>query len=88
MITYRGVPMVAFAQKGLSGLDDVDRLVIDRTGITGLVDIDLQWAPGSETGDLPSIFTAVQEQLGLRLESITHPVPVFLVETAAHPSPD
>jgi uncharacterized protein (TIGR03435 family) len=55
----------------------VGRPVVDRTGITGTFDIDLQWvpsevdvAPGGNppSNDGPSIFTALQEQLGLKLE--------------------
>jgi uncharacterized protein (TIGR03435 family) len=55
----------------------VGRIVLDRTGLTGPYDLDLAWAPDqprSTTNDvLPpdpngaSLFTAMQEQLGLRL---------------------
>jgi uncharacterized protein (TIGR03435 family) len=41
---------------------------VDRTGISGTFDVELKWAPDLEPSDLPSIFTAVQEQLGLRLQ--------------------
>ena len=51
----------------------LDRPVIDMTGLSGVFDVDLAWAeelaaevPG--TLRLPSVFTAVKEQLGLRLE--------------------
>jgi uncharacterized protein (TIGR03435 family) len=45
------------------------RPVIDKTGITGTYSIDLKYAPeGSPDSELPSIFAAVQEQLGLKLE--------------------
>jgi uncharacterized protein (TIGR03435 family) len=58
----------------------VGRPVVDRTGLTGAFDVDLQWTPErdadaaaggntSTANDGPSIFTAVQEQLGLKLES-------------------
>ena len=48
----------------------VGRAVVDRTGLDGAFDIDLQWSP-EQTADAsgPSIFTAVQEQLGLKLDS-------------------
>jgi uncharacterized protein (TIGR03435 family) len=43
--------------------------VVDRRGITGNYDVDLKFAPnGAADSQLPSIFTAVQEQLGLKLE--------------------
>ncbi len=48
----------------------VDRPVIDKTGLTGLFDFRLQFTPDdtAENPDgLPSIYTAVQEQLGLKL---------------------
>ena len=49
---------------------DAGRPVVDRTGIEGLLDFDLEWsAAPNEPG--PSIFTAVQEQLGLKLEPVT-----------------
>lgn len=45
------------------------RPTVDKTGITGNYDIKLSYAPdGSTESTLPSIFTALQEQLGLRLE--------------------
>ena len=45
------------------------RPVLDRTGITGEFDITLEWSP-DESPDLgPSMFTAIQEKLGLKLES-------------------
>jgi uncharacterized protein (TIGR03435 family) len=43
----------------------VARPVVDRTGLTGTFDMDLQW----DDNEGPSIFTALQEQLGLKLDS-------------------
>jgi bla regulator protein BlaR1 len=76
------------------------RTVIDRTGLTAKFDITLDWTPDegqalqmqpdapkpppSEVG--PSIFTAMQEQLGLKLESQKGPVEVLIVERAEKPS--
>lgn len=51
----------------------VEKPVLDRTELRGRFDIDLDWAPGLSTGDRAeavdrlSIFTALEEQLGLRL---------------------
>ena len=69
--------------------------VIDRTGLIGTYDFKLEWTselgePGavanpSDSG-APSIFTAVQEQLGLRLESGKGLADVLVVERAARPS--
>jgi uncharacterized protein (TIGR03435 family) len=70
------------------------RPVVDRTGLTGLFDFALQWdskatrlAPGElATGD--SIFSAVQEQLGLKLEPAREPVDVLIIDTATPPQPN
>jgi len=65
----------------------VERVVIDRTGLQGSYDIDIDWAaePGS---DKPSIFTAVQEQLGLKLEAEKGPVDVVVVDHVERPTED
>ena len=73
----------------------VGRLVIDRTGLTGDFDLDLSYTPESPARgaigvptDGPSIFTALQEQLGLKLESQRGPVDVFVIDRAERPTPD
>ena len=65
------------------------RAVIDRTGLSGSFDLELQWAP-EQTADAsgPSIFTAIQEQLGLKLESQRAPVEVLVIDSVERPSPD
>ena len=65
------------------------RPVVDRTGITGEVDARLTFAPDeAPTSDstLPSIFTAVQEQLGLKLDSAKGPVDILVVDRAEKPT--
>jgi bla regulator protein BlaR1 len=79
----------------------VGRVVLDRTGLTGPFDINLTWTPDQmpqrppgapdpppldPSG--PSIFTAVQEQLGLKLDSQRGPVDVLVIDRAEHPSPN
>jgi uncharacterized protein (TIGR03435 family) len=73
----------------------VNRPVIDRTGLTGSFDLDLSYTPDSPArgaigvpSDGPSIFTALQEQLGLKLDSQKGPVDVFVVDRAERPTPD
>jgi len=72
-----------------------DRMVVERTGLKGLYDIDLQWTPdnlrtggAATTSDYPSLFTALQEQLGLKLESSRGPVEFVVVDSVERPSPD
>ena len=76
------------------------RVVIDKTGILGRYDVALSWSPGdgasappsvnsaiSTAADSgPSIFTAIQEQLGLKLESGRGPVEVLVIDTIEMPS--
>jgi uncharacterized protein (TIGR03435 family) len=66
-----------------------ERDVVNDTGLTGRWDITLQFAPvGQATGDKPSLFTAVQEQLGLKLEASTAPLDVLVVDSVARPTPN
>jgi uncharacterized protein (TIGR03435 family) len=84
----------------------VQRIVVDRTGLTGNFDLDLTWTPDqipqgppglpppgapplpSIDPNGPSIFTAVQEQLGLKLESSKGAVDVVVIDRAEHPTED
>jgi uncharacterized protein (TIGR03435 family) len=71
----------------------VDRVVIDRTGLSGKFDWDLQWTPealttaASPQGSL-SIFTALSDQLGFKLEPQRDSVDVLVVERVERPLPD
>lgn len=62
------------------------RTVINETGLDGPYDVKLKWAPNPADDTGPSIFTALTEQLGLRLESRKGPVPVFIVEKIEKPT--
>jgi uncharacterized protein (TIGR03435 family) len=69
------------------------RIVLDRTGLTGVYDFSLHWTPDNTPVDSsaaggPSIFTAVQEQLGLKLEPASAPLDVLVVDSAQKPSPN
>ncbi len=68
----------------------VMRPVIDKTGLEGGYDLKLEWTPENSVtagaAEPPSIFTAVQEQLGLRLESTKGPVEMLVIESAEKPS--
>lgn len=62
----------------------VERTVVNRTSLSGAFDIDLMW---NDT-DGPSIFTAMQEQLGLKLDSTRGPVDVLVIDSAKRPTED
>jgi len=65
------------------------RLVIDKTGLTGSYDLTLNWMddamPGAEAGTGPTIFTAVEEQLGLHLRPAKAEVPVLVIDRVEMP---
>lgn len=86
-ITAREVPMGALA-KVLSSR--ADRTVIDKTGLTGIFDLDLQWSnednPDAAADAPPTIFTAIEEQLGLKLQPGKGPVDTLVVDHAEMPS--
>jgi len=99
-VSVHGMPLNAFTR--LVG-PVVGRIVINRTGLEGDWDLDLEFtpegapnppggapppAPASAPSDLPSVFTAVQEQLGLKLESTRAPVEVVVIERLERPTPD
>ena len=72
----------------------VGRLVLDRTGLNGGFDFDLEFAidsiagaqPSSTTGGAPSIFTALEEQLGLKLQAERGPVEVLVIDRMERPT--
>jgi bla regulator protein blaR1 len=62
------------------------RPVLDQTGLTGNYDFMLQWRSEDQDSDAPSIFRAVGEQLGLKLESQQLPVDVLAIDHAEKPA--
>jgi bla regulator protein blaR1 len=67
----------------------MDRPVINKTGLTGLFDIHFQFTPDDTAENpegLPSIYTAVQEQLGLKLEPARGPGEFLVIDSAERPS--
>ena len=70
--------------------DQVHRKVIDKTGLTGSADITLKWSDdvAAEAGgpNVISIFTAVEEQLGLKLQPSKGPVDTLVIDHAEMPS--
>ena len=96
-----GMPLSQLASS-LSPL--VGRVVQDHTGLSGEFDFDLSWTPeqmpqGPPPGvnapplppidpNGPSLTTALQEQLGLKLDAGRGPVTVFVVDKVSQPTPD
>jgi uncharacterized protein (TIGR03435 family) len=64
----------------------VSRPVVDQTGLTGVFDLKLSFTPDDGESESPSIFTALQEQLGLKLESTKTPIDVLIIDRIARPS--
>jgi uncharacterized protein (TIGR03435 family) len=76
----------------LSRYNEIGQVVVDKTGLTGAFDFDLEWMPERRDGkadahadDLPGIFTALQEKLGLKLESAKLPIQAIVIDRAEKP---
>ena len=69
--------------------DVLGRTVVDKTGLTGKYDIDLKWTPDDQQGTSdagPTLVTAIEEQLGLKLEAAKGPVDTLVVDHVEKPS--
>jgi uncharacterized protein (TIGR03435 family) len=85
-----GIPMEN-AAKYLSS--ELGRTVVDKTGLAGSYDLKLTFAPDARAGETPqtdanagaTLFTALQEQLGLKLESAKGPVEVLVIDSIDKP---
>jgi uncharacterized protein (TIGR03435 family) len=74
----------------LANLGDIlHRPVVNETGSSGSFTVTLEWAPeenGAAASDKPSLFTAIQEQMGMKLESVKRPIEVLIVDRAERPT--
>lgn len=71
--------------------NELGRIVVDRTGVSGAYDLNVTWAADTDVAasNSPtglSLFTAIQEQAGLKLESAKAPVKVLVVDRLEMPS--
>ena len=86
-LTAKGIPLSLLTAQLA---DSLGRPVLDLTGLSGIFDLTLQWTPdeAEQKSDpsRPSLFTAVQEQLGLKLESRKGPVEILVIDRAERPS--
>ncbi|HXX23164.1 MAG TPA: M56 family metallopeptidase [Terriglobia bacterium] len=99
-LTGQAVPIALLAQELMDQPELGGRLVLDQTGLTGTYDFKLQWTPERPTSNSsqepdaalppdssgPSLFTALQRQLGLRLESAKGPVDTVVIDHFERPS--
>jgi uncharacterized protein (TIGR03435 family) len=101
-ISGQGIPIASLV-KMLSG-QNLGRPIVDKTGLTGNYDFALKWTPEggstftgasdgkdvthSDTDSGPTIFTAIQEQLGLKIESQKGPVDTLVIDHVERPSPN
>jgi uncharacterized protein (TIGR03435 family) len=73
----------------LNGIQSVtDRFVVDTTGLSGTYEWHYSHAVAPDHPSLPNIYTAVREQLGLRLEPRNMPVEVWVIDHIEQPTPD
>ena len=89
----RGAPVEWLARtlSNVPVITGLDRMVLDRTGLKGNYGFALKFAgPQAATPDpdRPQLITALQEQLGLRLEARREPVDVLVIDAAAQPEPN
>lgn len=83
-IEVEGSNSLAFLAEELS--KETGRNVVDKTGITGRYDLKLQWTPDDAADSGPSLFTALEEQLGLKLQPAKGPVQVLVIDHVEMPS--
>lgn len=90
-VAFTGMPL-SFYANNLTGT--VGRYVVDKTGLAGRWDFNLSFLPenappgANVDTNLPNIYTAIQEQLGLKLEAARGPVDVVVVDSVSQPTPN
>jgi len=81
---------VSIADFALDMQDMMDRPIVDQTGLTGKYDFALHWTPDNveltDPNAPPGLFTAMQEQLGLKFEPVKAPVDVIVIDHVDRPS--
>lgn len=85
----KGITMSRFALFLSSARAKLEHTVVDRTGLNGIFTFELRWTPDDKQdagAAEPSLFTALQEQLGLKLETAKTPVEIMIIDHAEKPS--
>jgi uncharacterized protein (TIGR03435 family) len=90
-LTAQNISMQQLAAR-LSRMPEIGQIVVDRTGLAGRFNFELDWLPErpgykpeANTDDLPTIFAAIQERLGLKLESAKVPIEAVVIDRAEKP---
>ena len=93
-MTVTGEPISNLVRMLHGQPDLAGRLLVDRTGLTGLYSWTLTWSPqrlgASPDPDAtgPSLFDALKEQLGLRLQPAKAPTPILVIDALTPPTPN
>jgi uncharacterized protein (TIGR03435 family) len=99
-LEFGGLPLSMGLVRNSALLREVRRVIVDRTGLSGAFEGSLDWTPteaatsqavglfSAPPPDGASVFTALQEQFGLKLESSRGPVEVLVIDHAEPPQPD
>lgn len=85
----RGAKGITMQQLAVQMAGPAGRPVVDRTGLLGSYDVDLRYSIGNNADSLSTpIFTALQEQLGLKLEPANASIEFVLIDSVERPSED
>jgi uncharacterized protein (TIGR03435 family) len=88
-LAAQGMTVALIAQELAS---DAGRVIVDKTGLNGQFDIDLKWTPDDSDDTAadapPTLFTALEEQYGLKLVAAKGPVEVLVIDHVEQPSPN
>ena len=91
MSSGMGLHQLAVALFNTSQTSGVDRPVVDQTGLEGMFGFTLMFSTFSAAPNVsgnPSIFTAIREQLGLKLEPGRGPVELLVIDSVEKPTPN
>jgi uncharacterized protein (TIGR03435 family) len=93
-----GVTMSNLASGLSQFVGGIDRIIVDRTDMPGTFDAELHWrpdlstapgaAPAPQDSNAASLFTALEEQLGLKLERTSGPMDVVVIDHVDPPTPN
>jgi uncharacterized protein (TIGR03435 family) len=89
ILKFTAMPMSTFA---LNMNFYEDRPVVDHTGLQGRYDFTLKWtfddSQASDQDSAPSLFTAIREQIGLKMDAVKGPVEVVVIDHVDRPTPN